>query len=144
MCFLECVSSMPPCVPNWEYSVSMVKVVLLSSCYSADTVIVLNIQMRVSVLFWRIHSVACQCLHGAFPNEPHLCWAVSGGGPRAYLRGGGGGWGAKLWPTGEIRDTETNGSRLEWWIQSSELTSGPANQHDEQIKLQGLLVVLLY
>lgn len=49
---------------------------------------------------------SCQCLHGAFPNEPHLCWAVSGGGPRAYLRGGRGGWGAKLWPTGKIWDPE--------------------------------------
>lgn len=97
------------------------KALLSKTCHSVDAIILLNIHISVPipVLFCCTHaaflpwSYSWQCLHRAFPTEPSLCWAVSWGGPRAYLRGGGRGWRAKLWPTGELWDTHTNETRVE-------------------------------
>lgn len=73
-----------------------------------------------------------QCLHWAFPNELHLSRAVSKRGPRANLRGGGGGRWAQLWPTGEIWDDRMWKEAGKWFTESSEVPHSHANQLAKQ------------
>lgn len=112
------------------------KAMLLNSYSSIDTGIVLNIHMSVLLLYW-----FCLFFPLAVPTRSLSQWTLLGcqqtkttGVPQRRKRG----WRSKVmtgrWDMGS-RDEWRQGGR--WFSQSSELKTGPANQHDGQMMLQG-------